>query len=173
MNRPEVKRRRVMALPLLLACPAAWPQAAASAATLLTVSGPRLGPPAKAGRVEFDRTALQKLAQHQIVTATPWYSSVSEFSGPLLRDVLAAAGASLAGNGSARCTALNDYRVEIPLEDARSYDVIIAHLFNGKPMSVREKGPLFVMYPFDRESQLRTSTYYGRCIWQLRTIELP
>ena len=50
--------------------------------------------------------------------------------------------------------------------------MVVAHLFNGKPMSVREKGPLFVIYPFDEQPQLKTSTYFSRCIWQLKQIEI-
>jgi hypothetical protein len=164
-------RRRVLALPLLLACPAAVAQATAP---VLTITGSRLGPPAQAGRMAFDLGALQQLDQRKIVSATPWYSSASEFSGPLLRDVLKASGAAAGADGSGRlrCTALNDYRVEIPIDDVRRFDVVVAHLFNGKPMSVREKGPLFVIYPFDEQPQLRTTTYYNRCIWQLKAIEL-
>ncbi len=165
-------RRRVLALPLLLTGCAATAQAATPPAAVLTITGSRLGPPAQAGRVALELAALQQLAQRKILSATPWYSSVSEFTGPLLRDVLKAAGAGLDGSGSLRCTALNDYRVEIPLDDVRRFDVVVAHLFNGKPMSVREKGPLFVIYPFDEQPQLRTSTYFGRCIWQLKSIEL-
>ena len=86
--------------------------------------------------------------------------------------MLTAAGAGRDGSGNLRCTALNDYRVEIPLDDVRRFDVVVAHLFNGKPMSVREKGPLFVIYPFDEQPQLRTTTYFSRCIWQLKAIEL-
>ena len=36
-----------------------------------------------------------------------------------------------------------------------------------------EKGPLFVMYPFDTQPALRTAVYFSRCIWQLKSIELP
>lgn len=169
MNRaPSHDRRRVLALPLVLACM----PSAAQTPPLLTVTGARLGPPARGGRLVFDLPALQKLAQRTIATATPWYSGASEFTGPLLRDVLTAAGAVTDSSGMLRCTALNDYRVDIPLDDARRYDVVVAHLRNGKPMSVREKGPLFVIYPFDEHSQLRTSTYYNRCIWQLKAIDL-
>jgi hypothetical protein len=167
-------RRRLLALPLLLtAWRGALAQPGPAAARVLTVTGPRLGPPAQSGRFEFDLPALQRLPQRKIVTATPWYSSASDFAGPLLRDVLKAAGAGLSGDGILRCIALNDYRVEIPVEDARRYDVVVAHQFNGKPMSVREKGPLFVIYPFDEQPQLRTTTYFSRCIWQLKAIELP
>jgi hypothetical protein len=169
---PLSNRRRVLALPLLLAGRTVIAQAAPTPAAVLTITGSRLGPPAQAGRVAFDLGALQQMAQRRIVSATPWYSSVSEFTGPLLRDVLKAAGAGLDGGGSLRCTALNDYRVEIPLDDVRRFNIVVAHLFNGKPMSVREKGPLFVIYPFDEQPQLRTTTYFSRCIWQLKSIEL-
>jgi CheY-like chemotaxis protein len=112
-NPASQDRRRALAVPLALACTAVGAQAPA----LLTVSGALLGPPAQGGRFEFDLPALQQLAQRKIVTGTPWYASVSEFSGPLLRDVLKAAGAAFESGGALRCTALNDYRVEIPLGD--------------------------------------------------------
>jgi hypothetical protein len=171
MSRPLLPRRRVLALPWLLSCPAIGTLAATPPVPVLTISGPRLGPPAQNGRKTFDLAALQQLPQRKIVSNTPWYSGASEFSGPLLRDVLEAAGADAGADGNLRCTALNDYRVEIPVDDARRFDVVVAHLFNGKPMSVREKGPLFVIYPFDEQPQLRTTTYFSRCIWQLKRIE--
>jgi hypothetical protein len=121
----------------------------------------------------FDMAMLERIKQRSIRTTTPWYDGPREFTGPLLRDVLAAAGLPADARGSARFVALNDYRVDIPLEDARHYDVIIARLVDGKPMGVREKGPLFVMYPFDQHPELRTAVYFSRCIWQLRSIEPP
>jgi hypothetical protein len=138
---------------------------------VLTVRGRGVGSPNQPDEAAFDMPMLATLPQHRIVTDTPWYSKVRSFSGPLLREVLAAAGVA-AGAERARLVALNDYRIEIPLEDARRQDVIVARLLDDKPMSVREKGPLFVMYPFDREPQLRTSLYFSRCVWQLKSIEL-
>lgn len=172
MTRPLLTRRHTLALPWVLACPAMALPVAAAPTAVLTISGSRLGPPAKNGRTAFDLAALQQMPQHKIVATTPWYSGANEFSGPLLRDVLKAAGAGDTTSGSLRCTALNDYRVEIPQDDAHRFDVVVAHLFNGKPMSVRDKGPLFVIYPFDEQPQLRTTTYFSRCIWQLKAIAL-
>jgi hypothetical protein len=160
-------RRRLLAALPLLSLPS-W----AAGAPLLTVAGTGLGPPAVDGSFGFDLAALQRLPQRRIVTRTPWYNSVTEFAGPLLRDVLQAAGVPPDSTRPLRCTALNDYRIEIPQEDVRRWDVVVAHLLNGKPMSVREKGPLFVIYPFDDQPQLRTATYFSRCVWQLKRIEL-
>jgi hypothetical protein len=39
-------------------------------------------------------------------------------------------------------------------------------------MAVRDKGPLFVVYPFDDSAALRSSVYYERSIWQLKALEI-
>jgi hypothetical protein len=172
MHPVDPARRPLLALPLLMAVLPSRGLAAGAEATVLTVRGTLPAAPALESRVDFDLAALRKLRQQRLLTTTPWYSGASEFAGPLLREVLAAAGMDAAPEGTARCTALNDYRVEIPLDDALRYDVLVAHQLNGKPMSVRDKGPLFIIYPFSSQPQLRTTIYYNRCIWQLRTIAL-
>ena len=48
-----------------------------------------------------------------------------------------------------RAIALNDYKVDIPFDDVRTIDVVMARLLDGRPMPVRDKGPLFIIYPFD------------------------
>lgn len=120
-------------------------------------------------RAHFDMAMLEALPQRTFQTRTPWYSQPRRFTGPLLRDVLAAAGAQ----GTAlKLVALNDYQVDMPMDDAMRHDVIVARLLDDKPMAVRDKGPLFVMYPFDAQPELRSAIYYGRSAWQLRTIEV-
>ena len=121
------------------------------------------------GRAAFDMAMLEKLPQVSFSTQTPWYPGPRKFTGPLLRDVLAAAGAQ---GHSIEARALNDYRVLLPIEDSRRYDVIVARLLDDKPMAVRDKGPLFLIYPFDRAPELRNSVYYGRSAWQLTHLEL-
>ena len=74
--------------------------------------------------------------------------------------------------GAPTDTALNDYRVDIPVADVQRFDVILARLLDGQPMAVREKGPLFVMYPFADHAELRNAVYYSRCAWQLKAIEV-
>ena len=41
-----------------------------------------------------------------------------------------------------------------------------------QPMAVRDKGPLFVVYPFDSKVELRSSVYYERSIWQLKRMSI-
>lgn len=120
-------------------------------------------------RAHFDMAMLAALPQITFRTRTPWYTQPRQFTGPLLRDVLSASGAQ---GSSLRLLALNDYQVEMPMDDPMRYDVIIARLLDDKPMAVRDKGPLFIMYPFDAQPELRSAVYYGRSAWQLRTIEV-
>ena len=56
------------------------------------------------------------------------------------------------------------------MADALTYDVVVARLLDNQPMPRRDKGPLFIIYPFDDHADLRTQLYFTRCAWQLRHI---
>jgi hypothetical protein len=135
---------------------------------VLTITG-HVGKPNVEARADFDMAMLERLPQHSFTIATPWYPEPKTFTGPLLRDVLAAAGAK---GALLRAVALNDYKTEIPADDADRYDVIVARLLDGKPMLMREKGPLFIVYPFDSHPELRSARFYSRSAWQLRTLDV-
>jgi hypothetical protein len=139
-----------------------------SGAVVLTVSG-RLRNPNDGALAQFDMAMIEALPQTSFTTWSPWYTQPRRFTGPLLRDLLAAAGAQ---GSKLRLVALNDYRVDMPMDDTQRHDVIVARLLDDKPMAVRDKGPLFVIYPFDAQRELRSATYYSRSAWQLRAIEV-
>jgi hypothetical protein len=129
----------------------------------------RVNPQLSHGRLNFDLQTLERLPQHQFTTMTPWSDKPIHFSGPLLRDVLKVTGAQ---GVSIRATAINDYRINIPVDDALRFDMIVATRMNGERMSVRDKGPLFVVYPFDSQPSLQHARYYERSIWQLKSLDL-
>ena len=164
-------RRRVLghgaALLLAPACPA-WSLQAPLGEVMLTLTG-KLMSPNDGAMAQFDMALLEKLPQTSFATRTPWYAQPRKFTGPLMRDVLREAGAK---GSTLRVRALNDYRVDIPFEDTQRYDLIIARLLDDQPMAVRDKGPLFAIYPFDTQPELRNAVYYSRSAWQLRTIEV-
>lgn len=139
-----------------------------SAAVVLTLSGhiTRHNAPQQ---YRWTLPMLEALPQHSFTTMTPWAQQPLQFSGPLLRDVLQAAGAQ---GQHLVARALNDYSVQIPVQDALSYDMVVATRMNGQPMSVRQRGPLFVVYPFDSKPELKSATYIERSIWQLHAIEV-
>lgn len=156
---------------LLLAATAvagAWAQTAPVERPLLIVSG-KISQGNSAGGVKFDRAALEALGMVSVVTNTPWYKEPVTFEGVPLAKLMAAVGAS--GERLA-VVALNDYSAEVPMEDVTRYNVILALKRNGEYMPVRDKGPLFVIYPFDSDPDLRNQKFYSRSVWQVARIEV-
>ena len=161
-------RRRFVCCLAALPLARAWALDAPTGPIVLTVTG-RLRLPNAGAQAHFDMDMLEHLPQHSFVTRTPWYAMPHKFTGPLLRDVLAACGAQ---GSNVRAIALNDYRVDLPFEDAQRFDVLLARLLDDKPMAVRDKGPLFIVYPFDSSPELRSTVYYSRSAWQLKSLEV-
>ncbi len=117
----------------------------------------------------FDRSLLQQFQRVTIKTHTPWTDGVTTFEGVLVRDILQAVGAR---GQNIEATAINDYSVPIPVSDVMQHDVILADTRNGTAMSVRDKGPLWIIYPWDAKPELRTEIYHSRSISQLHKITI-
>lgn len=117
----------------------------------------------------LDAAILRSLPQHKVQTDTPWTEGAVVFEGPLLRDVLDLVGAE---GEIIKTTAINDYFVDIPVNDAYRFDIIMAMRMNGKELTIRTKGPLWVIYPWSSNDRLRSETYYSRSIWQLMRIDV-
>lgn len=139
--------------------PGALPEA--TGRVVLTIEGRIAGD----APVDLDFAALETLPAHVLRTTTNWTDGDQVFEGVLLRDLLAAVGAE---GDTLLLTALNDYRIKMPAADASDIDVILAYRQNGGRMSVREKGPLWIIYP-DTDPIPEAQT---RMVWQLRRIEV-
>ncbi len=150
---------RTLAVPMLEA-PGGQP--------LLTVTG-NIQHTNAAEAAQFDMDMLKSLQGRRARLETPWTPGPTLFEGPYLRAVLDAAGAT---GEALRLKASNGYQVEIPIEDALDLDTILAIKMNGFPMHVRYKGPLFLIYPFDRRPELYTKAYFARSVWQISEIEV-
>ncbi|WP_332749764.1 hypothetical protein [Hydrogenophaga sp.] len=135
---------------------------------ILTLSG-QIGQPNRGKDAVFDMAMLEALPQHSFTTRTPWHDRPVKFTGPLLADVLATVKAQ---GKTINASAINDYTIRIPMADAQTQGVIVARLLDDRPMAVRDKGPLFVVYPFDSKAELRSSVYYERSIWQLKRMSI-
>ncbi|MEQ1771557.1 MAG: hypothetical protein ABL879_17155 [Devosia sp.] len=122
-----------------------------------------------AGNADFDMAMLNSIESRTTTTSAPWYDGAHAFSGPLGSAVLNEVGAS---GTMLRVTALNDYVTEIPVSDFMDYRVVLATALDGQVLSVRDKGPIFIIYPFDESPELNNETYYGRSAWQVKSIEV-
>jgi hypothetical protein len=113
---------------------------------------------------KFDRAMLEKLGMVKIETKTPWYDGQVSFEGVPLDKLMAEVGAT---GHTVQALALNDYSTDIPIDDFAKYHTILALKRNGEYMPVRDKGPLFVVYPYDSNPDLKSQTYYSRSAWQV------
>lgn len=117
----------------------------------------------------FDRPMLEALGSSSFETRSPWYSGPSRFAGVLMRTLLEKVGAS---GKTLVVTAINDYTTQIPLADFTRYDVLLALKRDGSYMPVSDKGPLFIVYPYDSDPELRRQTYYSRSAWQVSEMQV-
>lgn len=129
---------------------------------LLTVSG-EITAPNGDGVAEFDRALLESLDWREIETYTSFTEGPQRVAGPTLESLLEAVGAQ---GSSLTAWAINDYSITIPIEHARDHNVILAMEMNGARMRVRDKGPIWVIYPLTEE-QAAMRMFDGEMIWQL------
>jgi hypothetical protein len=139
------------------------PSAAAAGADLRLIAADRTT------TLDLSLEMLEALPQATVVTENEFANGKVAYRGPLMRDVLAQLG--LDGVAQVRLIAANDYFVDIPTEDFRAYDAILAMEADGKRLSRRDKGPLWLMYPISDHAELNDPVYLRRLIWQVVRIE--
>ncbi len=125
--------------------------------------------PAQA-EVRFSEADLLALPQVTIRTRTEFTDGVVEFIGPLARDAVAFIETGAAT--TVHLVAANDYAIDIPLSEIFDYDVILAMQANGERLTMRDKGPIWIMYPLDDHEEMQDPVFNNRLIWQLTVMEL-
>jgi hypothetical protein len=135
---------------------------------ILTISG-KISVTNKDNTAQFDRAMLESMGLVTVETTTPWHEGKVKFEGVSLDKLMKQVGAS---GQRVVVVALNDYTTEIPIDDFGKFNVILAIKRNGEYMSVRDKGPLFVIYPYDSSPDLKSQTYYARSAWQVAKIDV-
>ncbi|UTV99498.1 hypothetical protein KDW99_20070 [Marinomonas rhizomae] len=134
---------------------------------LLTVSG-AINNTDSTQKSKFDLAMLNRLPQYTVTTHNPWTKGRHTYQGFSAIDLFPNLGNS---NIILQVTALNEYMTEIPLSDFADNGAIFATHIDGKPMSVRNLGPIMVIYPFDEHEELKSEMFYGRSIWQVDRIK--
>ena len=119
--------------------------------------------------VEFSLEDLNAIEEREFTTTTIWTTGPQTFSGVSLDTFLSAQGIE---SGTILASAINDYTVEIPVGDAVTDGPMIAYRLNGEEMSIRDKGPLWIVYPYDSKSEYQAEVIYSRSIWQLDRIAI-
>ncbi|MCB5177481.1 MULTISPECIES: molybdopterin-dependent oxidoreductase [Microvirga] len=138
-----------------------------SGPVLLTVSGAieRTNAP---GEARFDRAMLDAMEEASLSTLTVWADEVQHYEGVPLRAVLDRVGYK---GTHLRATASDAYEVTIPLSDLQ-YEPLIALRANGRDLTLRDKGPLWIVYPRDDHKVLQDQRYDSRWIWHLSRLQV-
>ena len=130
---------------------------------VLTISG-RIASSNRDDAAVFDLGMLEALGTESFETTTPWYSGAVRFEGVRMQRLMEAVGAS---GESVTAVALNDYTTDLPTADFQRYGVLLATKRDGVYMPVRDKGPLFIVYPYDSRPELKAQQFYSRSAWQV------
>jgi hypothetical protein len=117
----------------------------------------------------FDLAMLEGIGITKTKTSTAWNEGQPVFEGVLLKALLDHVGAS---GTTIVAVALNDYKVEIPIEDFNKYPVILAYRMDGQPLRVRDKGPLWIIYPQDDFPNLKDKQTQAKWVWQVKEIRV-
>ncbi|MGJ3258112.1 MAG: molybdopterin-dependent oxidoreductase [Rhodospirillales bacterium] len=133
---------------------------------ILTVGG-KISETNVGDEARFDRAMLEEVGMRTLKTRNPFETGMHMFEGVLLSDLLRRVGAT---GETLVAYALDGYAIEIPVSDAAKYPVLLALIWNGKEMSVRNKGPIWVIYPVDEFEELKDEEFSSRSIWQLERI---
>ncbi|MFX0547644.1 hypothetical protein ACEWPL_019230 [Roseovarius sp. S1116L3] len=111
---------------------------------------------------------LLAMPQSTVITKNDYIDDITEFSGPALKDLLEKY--NIGPNETLLMRAINDFSVSVPAIDAYQYNVILALFSDGKKLTRRDKGPIWVIYPMSDHEELRDDSYNSRIIWQLTSI---
>lgn len=116
------------------------------------------------GTYEMSEREFLALPTSTVTTSTPW-TPKSDFVGPLLAKILQ----EVAAKGSKlRLVALDDFSVEVDGDYLGKYGTILASSKDGVRLTVRDFGPIFVMYPRDSfGKELDTPFGASHMVWQL------
>ncbi len=117
----------------------------------------------------LDLATLRAVGAVEVSTSTIWTEGVQRFEGVPLKALLERLGAM---GSVVWARAANDYGAEIPVAETSDEGPVIAFRMNDRQMSLRDKGPLWIIYPYDADSRYRNEVVYARSVWQLVALDV-
>ncbi len=101
---------------------------------------------------QFDYASLQKLDWLKTNADFPKDGDMQQFEGPLLADVLKAAGAK---GEMVTMTALDGYAIEVKMQELIDQGAVLALKRNGRPFAVGDYGPTQIVFPRAERADLK------------------
>jgi hypothetical protein len=119
------------------------------------------------GAARFDLPLLESLGIERLRTWTPWTEGEPLFEGVLARTLMQAVGAH---GTQVEARARNDYVAVIPLDDFTRWPVLLATRMDGQRLRLRDKGPIWIIYPWSDHPELNDRLTRQRSVWQLASL---
>ncbi|GHD76625.1 molybdopterin-dependent oxidoreductase [Vogesella fluminis] len=155
--------RTLIAASLLLGC--ALPAFSADK-VILTIKG--AGCCQGKNEQSFTLKDLAALPQSEIITQTPWTKAKSRYQGVSLAMLLKKLQIT---SSSVKIRALNDYWAQVPVAEIDKYKAILATHADGKALTIRNKGPVWLMLPLSEHPEINKEQYHSYMVWQVHSVE--
>lgn len=137
-------------------------------AVVLTVAGEISQSNAGEGQAAFDLAMLAALPARTIETTTPWTEGPQRFTGVAVQDLLVALGAR---GERIHAVATNQYEVTFPVSDVVDHGAIVAYRQNDAALPA-DKGPLWIVFPYDSDPKLLEDRFQSASIWNLISLTI-
>lgn len=162
------RARKLLVIAILCAVALMVPAVAVQAQddTLLTIAVGTSEP------LHLDLAAIDELPQTEFATHTQWTEGRIKFSGPTLKDVLELADPDLTTDSVVHLLAANQYEVTLDMHLLTEEAPIVATRMDDKTFGTRQNGPLWVVFPYELDSQYQTESVYSASIWHLIEIRI-
>ncbi len=123
----------------------------------------------------FDAPALHRLPAVTIRPTLEYDARPHTLQGPLLTDVLQAAGVKTGEALHLQLRAIDGYTVKLSLAQARQQRFIVATHLDGQPLALGGLGPLWAVFDADRDAAMAAKPLperFAACPWGLYQIEV-
>lgn len=122
--------------------------------------------------LQFDMPTLESLGLVKYTMNDPFLMEEVNYTGVLMSRVSEFVGApDIPGN--VRIVALDDYHVDLSLEDIQRWPVLLATRSNGEYLSIENAGPTRIVFPYHAHSELDPVGYDKKLwIWNVKSMQV-
>lgn len=119
-------------------------------------------------KLSYSIEELEIMQPTEIETILPWEGK-KNYKGPPMKTLLS----KFKNIASFECCSLDGYCVNIPYDDILVFDPIIAYKSNNVYMTIRDNGPIMLIYPYsDYHKTLSTPEFQARFIRHLVVVKI-
>ena len=105
-----------------------------------------------------------------ISTNTPWHDDIAKYTGITIQNFL-----DQYKNGEfseISISAMNGYAVDADIRTFVNAGAMLVWLMNDAPISVHNKGPIVVIFPWSQNGSLREDIFTSLAVWHVNSIHI-